>query len=91
MSTAKVEKRKQEKYNRKKILAKQKRHKIYAIVITVAIALGVCGWIGKSVYDKYFYYDSVQAVDMEKFSSAISALQEAGYGATADNGTETTE
>ena len=91
MSTAKVEKRKQEKYNRKKILAKQKRHKIYAIVITAAIVLGVCGWIGKSVYDKYFYYDSVQAVDMEAVSSAISALTEAGYGATADNGTEVTE
>ena len=88
MSTAKVEQRKKEKYNRKKILAKQKRHKIYAIIVTVAIGLGVCGWIGKGVFDKYFYYDSIQEIDMESFSSAISALTEAGYGATADNGTE---
>ena len=91
MSIAKVEQYKKEKYNRKKILARQKRHKIYAIVITIAILLGISGWIGKSVYDKYFYYDSVQELDMEAFSEALSAIRTAGYGATAENGTEVTE
>lgn len=87
MSTAKVDKYKKEKYNRKKILARQKRHKIEAIIACVAVIAALGGVIGKNVYDKYFYYDSVKAVDMESYSTAVQNVQSANV-QTAEDATE---
>lgn len=89
MSTKKVEQYKKEKYNRKKTIAKQKRHKIYGILVCVAIVVVIAGFAGKGIYDKYFYYDSVEKVDMEKLMSNLQSITDAGQDAqTAQDGQE---
>lgn len=86
MSIEKVERYKKEKYNRKKTLAKKKRHKIYAIVVCVLVLAAIFGYAGKGIYDKYFYYDSVADIDYTNLASAISNVQNAV--ATPENATD---
>ena len=51
MSQEKVNRYKEEKANRKEILAKEKRKQAVTKVCAGVIALALVGWIGDSVYD----------------------------------------
>ena len=53
MSQAKVDRYKEEKANRKKILAKEKRKRIAGTICGWLIALLIVGWAGYSVYNAY--------------------------------------
>lgn len=50
MSQAKVDKYKEEKYNRKQIIQKQKRNRLIAQVVGVIVCIAIVGWIGYSAY-----------------------------------------
>jgi hypothetical protein len=49
MSQAKVDRYKEEKKNRKKIMAKEKRMRIAGYVAGCLVAAGIIGWAGYSV------------------------------------------
>ena len=53
MSQAKVDRYKEEKANRKKILAKEKRKRIAGTICGWLIALLIVGWAGYSGYNAY--------------------------------------
>ena len=53
MSQAKVDRYKEEKANRKKILAKEKRKRIAGIICGWVIAVLIVGWAGYSGYHAY--------------------------------------
>ena len=53
MSQAKVDKYKQEKANRKKIMKKEKRERALRTFICVLVSLAILGFLGWSIYDKY--------------------------------------
>ena len=52
MSQEKVNKRKEEKRNRKKIMQKEKRERMLASVLGVVIAAAIVGWAGFSIYSR---------------------------------------
>lgn len=54
MSQAKVNRYKEQKANRKKIMAKEKREKLLWKVGGCAAALVLVGWIGFSAYNKFY-------------------------------------
>lgn len=51
MSQEKVNRYKEEKANRKEIMAKEKRKKTMMKICAGVIALALVGWLGYSVYD----------------------------------------
>ena len=53
MSQAKVDRYKEEKKNRKKIMAKEKRMRIAGYVAGCLVAVGIIGWAGYSGYSAY--------------------------------------
>ena len=53
MSQAKVDRYKEEKKNRKKIMAKEKRMRITGYVAGCLVAAGIIGWAGYSGYSAY--------------------------------------
>lgn len=53
MSQAKVDRNKQEKANRKKTVARQKRNHILAVICGWVIAIAIVGWAGVSAYNIY--------------------------------------
>ena len=53
MSQAKVDRYKEEKKNRKKIMAKEKRMRIAGDVAGCLVAAGIIGWAGYSGYSAY--------------------------------------
>ena len=53
MSQEKVERYKEEKKNRKKIMAQEKRKRVLSALCGWVIALAFVGWIGVSFYDAY--------------------------------------
>lgn len=53
MSQAKVDRYKEEKANRRQIMAKEKRKKILSIICGWAIVIAIVGWAGYSVYNIY--------------------------------------
>lgn len=53
MSQAKVERYKEEKANRKKIMAREKRKHIASVICGFAVAIAVVGWAGYSAYSAY--------------------------------------
>ncbi len=54
MSQAKVNRYKEQKANRKKIMAKEKREKFLWKIGGCAAALVLVGWIGFSAYNKFY-------------------------------------
>ena len=79
MSNVKVERRKQEKYNRKKIEAAKKRKNILIGVVALAVVVVLAGILGVRIYDDYFRYDATADIDPNAINNAISAVQQAGY------------
>ena len=53
MSQAKVDRNKEQRANRKKIVAREKRNRIIATVCGWAIVVVIVGWAGYSAYDTY--------------------------------------
>lgn len=53
MSQAKVDRYKEEKANRKKIMAQEKRNHMLALCCGWAIAIAIVGWAGYSAYNIY--------------------------------------
>ena len=53
MSQAKVDRYKEEKANRKQIIAKEKRQHIAAIICGWVVAIAIVGWAGYSGYRAY--------------------------------------
>ena len=53
MSQAKVDRYKEEKKNRKKIMAKEKRMRIAGYIVGCLVAVGIIGWAGYSGYSAY--------------------------------------
>ena len=53
MSQAKVDRYKEEKKNRKKTMAKEKRLHLLAVVCGWAIVIALAGWVGVSGYRIY--------------------------------------
>lgn len=53
MSQAKVDRYKEEKKNRKKIMAKEKRMRIAGYATGCLVAAGIIGWAGYSGYSAY--------------------------------------
>lgn len=53
MSQAKVDRYKEEKANRRKIIAKEKRKHLAGIICGWVIAIGIVGWAGFSAYNAY--------------------------------------
>ena len=53
MSQAKVDRYKEEKKNRKKIMAKEKRMRIDGYIVGCLVAVGIIGWAGYSGYSAY--------------------------------------
>lgn len=53
MSQAKVDRYKEEKKNRKEIIAKEKRQHVFRAALAVIAAAAVLGWAGFSGYQAY--------------------------------------
>ncbi len=53
MSQAKVERYKEEKMNRKKIMAQEKRKRIAGYVVGCLVGVAIIGWAGYSGYNAY--------------------------------------
>lgn len=76
MSQAKVERYKQEKANRKKIMAQEKRKRITAIVCGWVIAIAVVGWAGYSAYRTYENNKPMETVyaNLDAINDYVDAL-----------------
>lgn len=57
MSQAKVEQHKQDKVNRKKIMAKERAQRIAARICAIIVLVAIVGWAG---YTGYQYYESTR-------------------------------
>ena len=67
MSQAKVDRYKEEKANRKKILAKEKRKRIAGTICGWLIALLIVGWAGYSGYNAFLILDNTQFSNLSFF------------------------
>lgn len=79
MSNVKVERRKQEKYNRKKIEAAKKRKSTILGATAIAVIVLIAGVLGVRIYDDYFRYDATADINPTDISNAVAAVQQAGY------------
>ena len=70
MSQAKVDQYKQDKANRKKIIAKEKRFHVYRVVATLAVFAAILGWAGTSAYS--YYEKNKPAKTYEVSTDAVS-------------------
>ena len=52
MSQEKVNKYKEEKANRHKIMKREKRNRMIGRIVGIVICLAIVGWIGYSIYDR---------------------------------------
>lgn len=75
MSQEKVNRYKEEKANRKEILAKEKRKQAVTKVVAAVIALALVCWIGYSVYDMATRPDtSTIEMDASALDSYLSSM-----------------
>lgn len=78
MSQAKVDRYKEEKANRKKIIAQEKRRHTVSVICGWAIAAAVIGWAG---YSGYHIYESKQPIetiytDLDSINDYMQSLPE---------------
>lgn len=76
MSQEKIDRYKEEKANRKKDAAKQKRVEVISKIVTVVVIIGLLGWIGWSGYRSYEQGKEEQSLReawLEQYSSMLAA------------------
>ena len=73
MSQAKVDRYKEEKKNRKKIMAKEKRMRIAGYVAGCLVAAGIIGWAGYSVYEANKPMETIYA-NLDSVTDYMSSL-----------------
>lgn len=88
MSQKKVDQRKQEKYNRKKIMAREKRNNFLMKLAGWTIIIAFIGFFGYSCYEKWGPEEKVEAATYALSDKEISSVFEA-Y--TAESEEDTTE
>lgn len=80
MSQEKVDRKKELKYNRKKIVKRQKIQRVVSGIAAGVIGIALVVWIGYSFYGKYEEYQkenkSAVTVDMSSISDYLDALAE---------------
>ena len=93
MSQAKVDKYKQEKANRKKIMKKEKRQHVLRVILACIIGLALVGFLVWTVVDKYNESNEEQTVtlseeEMSKLIEQLSDTTSSSEGTTSGNSTE---
>lgn len=83
MSQAKVDRYKEEKRNRAKIIKKEKREWLFTKIGLAAIAVVMIGWVGMSVYTSIENSDENTEV-LETYTLDASALDDYIDGLNAD-------
>lgn len=73
MSQAKVDYNKEQKYNRKKLVKKQKIERVIGTIAATLVAVALIGWVGFSMYNKQ---QSEKAANITKLTLDASALSE---------------
>ena len=76
MSQAKVDRYKEEKKNRRKIMAKEKRVRIASYAAACVVAVGVLGWAGYSGYRAYENNKPVETIytNLDAISDYMTSL-----------------
>lgn len=77
MSQAKVDRYKEQKKNRKKIMRREKRNHYLGCTVAVIIVAGLIGWAGYSIHTNYEKNKPVSytEVDMSALNDYYSNLQ----------------
>ena len=76
MSQAKVDRYKEEKKNRKAIIAKEKRKQVLSVAAAVLVAVAVLGWAGVSGYQAYQNNKPLETIytDMSAINDYMTSL-----------------
>ena len=76
MSQAKVDRYKEEKKNRKAIIAKEKRKHVLCVAAAVLVAVAVLGWAGVSGYQAYQNNKPLETIytDMSAINDYMTSL-----------------
>ena len=85
MSNKKVEQRKHEKYNRKKIEAAKKRKTYLSIAGIMAVIIAICVFVGYRIYEDYFKFDRIPVINTSKLAEALDKVLDAGYTASSQD------
>ena len=95
MSQAKVDKYKEQKKNRDKIMKREKRERILAEVIVCAIVVVLIGWAGYSFYQNHkptvVNTYTVDGTALDDYMSELNAETETGSTAEAEESTDAAE
>lgn len=73
MSQVKVDYNKEQKYNRKKLVKKQKIERVIGTIAATLVAVALIGWVGFSMYNKQ---QAEKAANITKLTLDASALSE---------------
>ncbi len=72
MSQAKVDYNKEQKYNRKKLVKKQKVQRVVGTIAATVVAVALIGWVGFSMYNKQQDEKAAEITKLTLDSSALS-------------------
>lgn len=72
MSQAKVDYNKEQKYNRKKLVKKQKVQRVVGTIAATVVAVALIGWVGFSMYNKQQEEKAAEITKLTLDSSALS-------------------
>lgn len=78
MSQAKVDRNKENKANRKKIVAQEKRKHLAAVICGWVVAVAIVGWAGYSAYGVYEKSKPVETIytNLDAINEYTSSLNE---------------
>ena len=77
MSQEKVAKYKEQKANRKEIMKKEKRARIFRNAVAAVVLVAVVGWLGYSAVD--FYIDNLPRETVDVDYSVVSEYEDQYY------------
>lgn len=79
MSQAKVDRNKERKANKKKIMAQEKRKHLAAVICGWVIAVAIAGWAGYSAYGIYEKNQPVETIyaNLDAINNYTASLNEA--------------
>lgn len=77
MSQAKVDRNKQEKANRKKTIARQKRNHVLAVICGWIVAIAIVGWAGGSAYHIYESKKPIETIyaNLDAINNYMESIQ----------------